>query len=384
MPDQWMVIVTGPRLIEELRRFPDDTSSFYDAASDLFELDTSFGPDLKEDPFHVALLRGQLTRNLGNMFPNMMNEMKQTFDDLLPVHGDGWIRTPLLVPVIQKLVARVSNYAFVGYPMCRHDKYLELAIKHSDHIAWTRKLLIMFPRPLKYLVARFARRTRNNVLEGQKILLPLIQERIRIVKNNDKDNAPQDVLQYITEAALSKNKGIEGISRSIFATNWAAIHTSSSTFVYALLDLAAHPDYASEMREEVERVIGEEGWTKDAMTKLWKVDSFMRESLRLNGMSAVSMFRKTRKPVVFSNGVRIPAGTILVAAARDTHMDEEYYPDPHTFDPWRSYRKRVNSEREVEGELYSSYSPTHLHFGLGKHAWYDPHVNYLRKILSRK
>ena len=35
MPDQWMVIVAGPTLVEELRRLPDDTSSFYDAAEDV-------------------------------------------------------------------------------------------------------------------------------------------------------------------------------------------------------------------------------------------------------------------------------------------------------------------------------------------------------------
>lgn len=27
MPDQWLVVVTGPKLIDELRKFPDDTMS---------------------------------------------------------------------------------------------------------------------------------------------------------------------------------------------------------------------------------------------------------------------------------------------------------------------------------------------------------------------
>lgn len=133
-------------------------------------------------------------------------------------------------------------------------------------------------------------------------------------------------------------------------------------------------------------MISEEGWTKDAMSKLWKVDSFMRESLRLNGLSAgkgplhlhmiyldtailVSLHRKTRKEIVFSNGMCVPAGTIIVAAARDIHMDAEYYPDPETFDSLRSYRMRTSDEAGVEGEMFSSYSSTHLHFGIGKHVW---------------
>ena len=50
--------------------------------------------------------------------------------------------------------------------------------------------------------------------------------------------------------------------------------------------LAAEPDkYVAPLREEVERVIDEEGWTKGAMTKLWKLDSFMKESQRFNGIN---------------------------------------------------------------------------------------------------
>ena len=50
----------------------------------------------------------------------------------------------------------------------------------------------------------------------------------------------------------------------------------------ALYDLTAH---AEPMREEVERVISLEGWTKGALGKMHKVDSFRRESQRLTALS---------------------------------------------------------------------------------------------------
>ncbi len=37
------------------------------------------------------------------------------------------------------------------------------------------------------------------------------------------------------------------------------------------------------MREEVEAAIREDGWTKSAIDKLRKVDSFLRESQRMHG-----------------------------------------------------------------------------------------------------
>jgi cytochrome P450 len=49
----------------------------------------------------------------------------------------------------------------------------------------------------------------------------------------------------------------------------------------ALYDLAVHPEYILPMREEAERVIAAEGCTKAALGNLHKIDSFLRESMRL-------------------------------------------------------------------------------------------------------
>ena len=51
------------------------------------------------------------------------------------------------------------------------------------------------------------------------------------------------------------------------------------TFVHALFYLAAVPEYVGRLREEVEEVI-REGWTKEALDQMYKVDSFIKESQR--------------------------------------------------------------------------------------------------------
>jgi hypothetical protein len=43
------------------------------------------------------------------------------------------------------------------------------------------------------------------------------------------------------------------------------------------------------MREEIQTVVEEEGWTKAALTKMRKVDSFIRESQRLTGVGACQL-----------------------------------------------------------------------------------------------
>lgn len=62
------------------------------------------------------------------------------------------------------------------------------------------------------------------------------------------------------------------------------------SFTQALFQLAAHPEYLLPLREEVEAITSEEGWTKAAMGKMLKIDSFIRESIRYEGLGARAYF----------------------------------------------------------------------------------------------
>ena len=57
------------------------------------------------------------------------------------------------------------------------------------------------------------------------------------------------------------------------------------SFTHALYHLAAQPKLAQTLREEVEPILKEDGCTKDALERMHKVDSFLKESLRVNGVS---------------------------------------------------------------------------------------------------
>ncbi len=56
------------------------------------------------------------------------------------------------------------------------------------------------------------------------------------------------------------------------------------SFTHALFWLAGHPEWAAILREEVKHVIGLEGWSKASISKLWKLDSFLKESQRIDGI----------------------------------------------------------------------------------------------------
>jgi hypothetical protein len=113
------------------------------------------------------------------------------------------------------------------------------------------------------------------------------------------------------------------------------------------------PQYLQPLREEVEVVISKEGWTKSAMNKLYKVDSFLKESMRLNNLGAsaqyffilasclipvvstsVTLTRKSVKDYTFKDGTFIPKGT-LVCTPPVAHFEDDYFANPEVFNGFR-------------------------------------------------
>lgn len=54
-----------------------------------------------------------------------------------------------------------------------------------------------------------------------------------------------------------------------------------------LYDLSAHQELHTPLKEEIRSILAEDGgWTKQGLTKMKKVDSVLRESQRLHGVTS--------------------------------------------------------------------------------------------------
>jgi len=149
--------------------------------------------------------------------------------------------------------------------------------------------------------------------------------------------------------------------------NFSAIHTTSMAFTQALFSLAARPQYIQPIREEVERVIAEDGWSKLAMTKMRKLDSFLKENFRFDSISELSITRKAVVDYTLSDGTFLPKGTFVSAAVGCMHNDDDFFDKANEFDGFR-----FSSTRDEDGESTKhqmvSVSSEYLAFGYGKHA----------------
>ena len=88
-------------------------------------------------------------------------------------------------------------------------------------------------------------------------------------------------MQWLLDITPPEKLDIDVLVHRMLHLNITAIHTSSCTFLDALYDLALHPEIHEELRQEILSVMDQEGkWTKQGLTKLIKMDSFMKESAR--------------------------------------------------------------------------------------------------------
>jgi hypothetical protein len=85
------------------------------------QFDYTISPKLREDFFHVNVVRGQMTRNIGNGFPHLLDELDKAFDDLLRGENEGtylYVISETKVPSLNRCTFRLgaSSLLFLGSP----------------------------------------------------------------------------------------------------------------------------------------------------------------------------------------------------------------------------------------------------------------------------
>ncbi|KAK7058636.1 hypothetical protein VNI00_002272 [Paramarasmius palmivorus] len=204
-----------------------------------------------------------------------------------------------------------------------------------------------------------------------KYLEPIILDRLEKEKEQGVDwDAPEDLLTWLLKGATvneRERRDPANLILSILTVNMGAIHTTSMAFSNAIFNLARNPELIDVLRQEIEPIVREDGWTKNAMGRMWKLDSFLKESQRYSNSFSISVQRMPLEDFTFSNGTVIPAGTIIVASPRAIHFDESHYPNPSEFDAFRSYRMREKDGPSLKNQM-ATPETNYLAFGIGKHA----------------
>jgi len=210
------------------------------------------------------------------------------------------------------------------------------------------------------------------IQRGMEHLDPIIKDRQRCLDEygEEWEEKPNDLISWLLDEASERERSLRNLFLRLMTINFGAINTTSMTFTHALYHLAAMPHYIRPMREEVEAIVAEEGWTKNAIGKMYKIDSFFKETQRFNGLGSLSMPRTALNDFTLADGTFIPKDTSVCVALFSTHRDERNYANPDVFDGFRFVHTAswALSEEERAKQQMVATTATHLSFGYGRHA----------------
>ncbi|KAN0116359.1 cytochrome P450 monooxygenase [Russula decolorans] len=365
---RWTVFATGPDLIEDIKRAPEDVLSRKELFDDLLQSDYTIGLLNPKDTYSTDLIRTKFTRDIATTFKMACDELLIAVDDLIPA-TDEWVKVPF-VETCRHVICCATNRVFVGAPLCRDRDYQDLNLGFVFNVAISATIISWFPKPLKRIVSRTLSNLPSKIQQEIKFIKPMVEERFAKLEEygKDWDDKPNDLLMWLMTDAKGVERSIEGFARRLLVANFAGIHTTALTATQLLYRLLANPEYLEPLRKEVDAVINEEGWTKVGMDKMHKIDSFLRETQRLDGFAVLPTNRLVLRPFTFSNGVTVPAGAIVSIPASSIHTEERIYSNPTVFDGFRFEKLRKN-EQDTTTNRYQSVamSNDYLPFGVGRY-----------------
>ncbi|KAG7092019.1 hypothetical protein E1B28_008402 [Marasmius oreades] len=370
------IVVNGPKLVDELRRANEDDLSIMAAMTDTLKAIYTISPTVNENPYHVDVIRTPLTRNIGARFHEVQDEIRAAFKDNIPNAEDDWVEISVVKP-IRNIVVRASNRLFVGLPLCRDPDYCDLNISFTISVVVNATVISLFPKFLHPIVGRIFTVGKSSLRRALKHLRPVIEERIRMDREHGKDsypdgNRPNDYISWLIDTSEQMGEdwqrgSVEDLALRVLAVNFAAVHTTSMAFTHALYHLAANPQLAQPLRDELEAVTGKEGWSKVAMVQLKLMDSFLKESQRHIGAGAIGVVRITQKDFRFSDGTIVPAGLRVGIPTYQVHHQKDVYTSPESFIPTRFFDLRAQEGESVKHQFVTP-TPDWVVFGSGKHA----------------
>ncbi|KAL0262306.1 hypothetical protein SLS55_003748 [Diplodia seriata] len=285
----------------------------------------------------------QLTHSLASVTEALSGECAAALHELFPASEEEWTDVSLRDRVLQ-LVARLSSRVFLGEAGARNA-------------AWQRITA-------EYTKTAYVAALRAQVAEAREIVVDMIEARR---SSRDSSGGQQQYNDAVAWFEQDRQRGSDYdpvVAQLILAQ--AAIETTTDLLTQALLDLAAHPELAGPLREEVAAVVGKAGWKKSSVYEMKLVDSVLKESQRLKPLAMTSMHRLVLEDVTLSDGVRLAKGTVIgVAGSR--MWDADVHEDPARFDGYRFLRMRGDESRQHQAHFVST-SADHLAFGHGRHA----------------
>jgi len=362
-------LILPARYIDEVKSLPNSKFSFDDEmylrfAGRYSTLGVLTAPEL------IHSIRSDLTRSIGRVLEELQKESDFAITENIGA-CDEWTQVPLHMKML-RIVAHLSGRVFVGHPLCRNEEWIQATINYTVAAFGVQVAVLKYPKLIRPFIAPFlpqVKTVHRQFTTAERLLKPIIEERLAAMKEDTDAVLPEDAIQFLIRNSGGKADDIAYSAKLQMFLSLAAIHTTTMTLTHTIYDLCAHPEVVEPLREELKSVLDSDDGilVKQSMTKLKKMDSFMKESQRFNGTAALTLRRMTNETFQLSDGLEIPRGQSIAFNTYGTNMDPSIYPNPEKFDAFRFSDLRELPGNETRFQFVATTLDS-LNFGHGVHA----------------
>ncbi|QRK05989.1 cytochrome P450 [Archangium violaceum] len=154
------------------------------------------------------------------------------------------------------------------------------------------------------------------------------------------DPRRQDMLSLLLESRDEAGQPLTDreLRDALFTVIVAGYETTAIGMCFTVERLLSTPEALARVHEELERVVGDTELQAEHLGQLEYLDAVIKETLRLRPVVPL-VSRRTKVPFELST-YTLPPETMLVPGIALTHLREDIYPEPDSFQPERFLGKK--------------------------------------------
>ena len=168
--------------------------------------------EFNDDAFMMAAVRKTVTRNLGNLQPAMIEDIRCTIDQGLGLDTESWNEV-CIKKAMDKLFFTSTSHVLVGSQLYRNEEYIHYSIGFASWMGATATLVGQYtPWMMKPLIGYLgALPVYYRKRKAFKFLLPVFRDRISNIKRKRADPSfdfeePKDLVTWMVQAMLDNDE----------------------------------------------------------------------------------------------------------------------------------------------------------------------------------
>jgi cytochrome P450 len=177
------------------------------------------------------------------------------------------------------LVGRMSSSVFVGEELARNEQWQKISISYAVNMFQGARVLRSWPTWTRSFIHWFLKECkvcRAEVRNADALLKSEIQRR------STAEEKHEDTITWMHFAA--KGRPYNATSAQL-GLSMAAVITTSELLKQSLINICAHLELVTPLREEIEQAVGQHGWSAATLAQMPLLDSVIKETQRLYPMS---------------------------------------------------------------------------------------------------